>query len=109
MATIVQINYVNDISEEEVAARTNLDSARKIADQAGLQWKVWIRNPETRESGGIYLFDSREEAEAYVNGPIITALRASAAPVEVSVKYFDVREEPSAITRAPLSVAVAGS
>lgn len=106
MATIVQINFTNDVTEEELAAKTNLSVAQAIADVPGLLWKVWIRNPENRESGGIYLFESRRQAEEYVNGPIIGAIRTNPDARDLSIKFFEVREEPSRITRAPLEVPV---
>jgi hypothetical protein len=100
---IVQVNFINDISEEEVVARSTPQQAQTIAEVPGLLWKVWLRSPERRESGGIYLFESREAAEAYVTGPIVARIKGNPEYGQVSVKIFDVREEQSRITRAPLA------
>ena len=100
---IVQINFGNDVSEAEVEARTNPEQTQAIADVPGLLWKVWLRSPERRESGGIYLFESREAADAYVAGPIVARIKGNPDYQHVSVKIFDVREAPSRVTRAPLA------
>src|SRR6476661_401721 len=99
---IVQINFNWDVSEEEVAARSGPEQAQVFTTLPGLLWKIWLREPQRRESGGIYLFESREAAEAYVAGPIVARIRANPDFGEVTVKVFDVREGQSRITRAPL-------
>lgn len=100
---IVQINFDWDISEEEVAARSGPEQAQVFTTLPGLLWKVWLRSPERRESGGIYLFESREAAEAYVAGPIVARITGNPDFGNVTVKVFDVREGQSRITRAPLA------
>lgn len=102
MSVILQINFVNDVSEEELAANTSLDGAKAISELPGLHWKVWLRNPQSREGGGIYLFDTRAQAEAWVAGPVISGLRQNPKVSDFSAKIFEVREEVSRITRAPL-------
>jgi Putative mono-oxygenase ydhR len=106
MAVVLEINFVNDVSEEELAAATDLDAAKKIAAFPGLLWKVWIRDPRTRETGGVYLFESRTQAEAWVAGPTIQSIPRSEKVSNFSTKIFDIREEPSRITRAPIDVLV---
>jgi hypothetical protein len=53
-----------------------------------LRWKVWLMNEAQQEAGGIYLFDNKAAAEAYLN---------------ISAKLFDVMPDHSAITRGPLA------
>lgn len=108
---IVQINFGNDISEEELAIRSGPELAQVFTTLPGLLWKIWLRDPARRESGGIYLFESRAAAEAYVNGPIVARIKGNPDYADVSVKIFDVREGQSRITRAPLAglLAAAGA
>ena len=100
---IVQINFDWDISEEEVAARSGPEQAQVFTTLPGLLWKIWLRSPERHESGGIYLFESREAAEAYVDGPIVARIKGNPDFGNVTVKLFDIREGQSRITRAPLA------
>lgn len=76
------------------------DLAADIAAEPGLRWKIWTEAPEEGRAGGLYLFESRAEAEAYrdkhaarLEGFGITGIRAL---------ILDVNAGLSAITRAPL-------
>ena len=101
MAVILQINFVNEADEAAVAGM-NLSAAPHIAELPGLRWKVFIRDSKTQDGGGIYLFDTREQAEAWLAGPGVAAVRQAPTVHSFSAKIFDVLEEPSRITRAPL-------
>ena len=100
---IVQINYRRpDMPAEQWASRYTDDIAKPFVDMPGLNWKIWIDEPEQQLSGGIYLFATRQEAEAYVNGPIVARMKAHTALSDLSIRIFDIRERVSGLTRAPL-------
>jgi hypothetical protein len=100
---IVQINYRRpDMPSEEWAKRYTDDIATPFVAMQGLKWKIWIDEPEQQLSGGIYLFETRAEADAYVNGPIVARMKANTALSDLSIRVFDIRERVSALTRAPL-------
>lgn len=40
--------------------------AESINDEPGFIWKIWTENPSTQKAGGIYLFASEEQAQAYL-------------------------------------------
>ena len=73
--------------------------AGNLANVPGLIWKIWIVDEERRRGGGVYLFADRAAATAYVEGPIISQLRANPAVAGVEVELFDVFERASVITR----------
>lgn len=73
-----------------------------IAQQPGLCWKIWIGDEDRSEVGGIYLFESDKAARSFVNGPVFEQIKNNPAFKRVEAKLFDVNEECSAITRAPL-------
>lgn len=102
---IVQINYRRpDMPAEQWASRYTDDIAKPFVDMPGLNWKIWIDEPEQQLSGGIYLFATRQDAEAYVDGPIVARMKANAALSDLSIRVFDIRERVSGLTRAPLGV-----
>jgi len=78
------------------------EAATVIASVEGLIWKIWILQQEELEMGGMYLFASRETAEAYLNGPVVQAVRSNPAVVSTKSRLWDVESSLSAITRAPL-------
>ena len=98
---ILQVNVKFSIPRADLSAAW-LGAAQPIADTPGLVWKVWLMNDAESEAGGIYLFESKDAAQAYMAGPIVAALKASSVISNISAKLFDVLEEHSAVTRAPL-------
>ena len=105
---ILQVNLKFSIPRADLETAW-LGAAQPIADTPGLQWKVWLMNEAESESGGIYLFESKDAAEAYMGGPIIASLKASPAVSNISAKLFDVMPEHSGVTRAPLNPAFASA
>src|SRR5215813_2407160 len=77
--------------------------ARAIAAIPGLIWKVWILDEAANELGGVYLFASRAEAQAYVDGPILEHLRHDPRVVRVEHRMWDTHAL-SALTGAPDAV-----
>ena len=78
------------------------DPARAIAGVPGLIWKVWILDEAASELGGVYLFASRGEAQAYVDGPILEHLRHDprVARVEHRTSRASSASRPTRVSRA---------
>lgn len=66
MNVLLQIDfpYEGPFGEEMTEAFAPL--AESIRQEPGLIWKIWTENRETKESGGIYLFEDKASAEAYL-------------------------------------------
>ena len=98
---IVQINFDLTVPAAELQKH-----AAQIADRFnqvdGLLWKIWIVNEGQQITGGIYLFENIEKARNYADSDMVAKLRQDWTNVEV--KVFDVMEEPSRITKAPLTL-----
>ena len=77
--------------------------AQAISAVPGLIWKVWILDEAASELGGVYLFASRAQAQAYVDGPILEHLRHDPRVVRVEHRFWDTHAL-SATTRAPEAV-----
>jgi hypothetical protein len=100
---IVQINYRRpEMPQAEWDSRYTPERATPFLAVPGLQWKIWLDGSDQRRAGGIYLFADRAAADAYVNGPIVARMKANADIGELDVRVFDVRQNMSEITRAPL-------
>ena len=78
------------------------EAATIIASVEGLIWKIWVLQEEEFAMGGMYLFSNRQTAEAYLNHPVIQAVRGNPAVVSTESKLWDVESSLSALTRAPL-------
>jgi hypothetical protein len=99
---LLQINLKFNVAASDLkAAFAGL--ANDIAAVPGLRWKVWILNEQESEAGGIYLFESKESVQAYLEGPIVAGIQAHPALSDISVKQFDVLEDLTGITRGPIT------
>ncbi len=102
---ILQVNMKFNIPRAELESAW-LGAAEPIADTRGLVWKVWLMNEAEGEAGGIYLFEDEGSLQAYLDGPIVAALKGSPAVSDISAKTFDVLTSHTEITRGPYGVHV---
>ena len=82
---LLQVNVKFSIPKGDLEAAW-LGAAQPIADLPGLRWKVWLMNETEGEAGGIYLFESEGAAQAYLEGPIVAALKGRPAISNISAK-----------------------
>jgi hypothetical protein len=98
---LVQINFNYDLAREELNEGAK-EFVHPVQQVPSLLWKTWIVNDQEQLTGGIYLFENEEAAKAYIEGPIIDQIRNSPVFKNLSIKLFDIMEEPSKATRAPI-------
>jgi hypothetical protein len=99
---LIQINFKLNVSESEYTQAV-APLAQRVADTAGLQWKIWILNEAKREAGGIYLFADESSTDAFLAGPLIAQIKSAPLIGDFSVKEYDVMEALTAITRGPVT------
>jgi hypothetical protein len=102
---IWQVNFKFNVTPEQYADAV-APLAEPVSGVQGLLWKVWIVNPEEQEAGGIHLFTDQEALDAHASGEIIHTILNHPALSDFSVKTFDVMQENSRMTHAPLGAAV---
>ena len=99
--TVLQLRFKLRVPPDVLLAQSR-EAATIIASVEGLIWKIWVLQEEEFEMGGMYLFANRQTAEAYLNHPVIQAVRSNPAVVSTESKLWDVESSLSALTRAPL-------
>jgi len=102
MPVILQVTFPWDEDESAVRA-ASLAQARELARRDEFAWKIILRDPQARISGAVYLFADRHRAEAWR-----AELLARRGP-SVEARIFEVDEEASRLTRAPLDMPGAGA
>lgn len=75
------------------------DLAHSIAQEEGLIWKIWTENDQEKRAGGIYLFETYEQAKNYANKHQERLAFAGAS--DFMIHFFDVNTPLSLITKAP--------
>ncbi|TDR85272.1 YdhR family protein [Enterovirga rhinocerotis] len=105
MTIILQVNYRPSSAQAAAPEPKRIESARRIADTVGgLHWKVWIGSQEDGLRGGIYLFSDRASAEAWAEQDLRPRLTEGGGS-DILIRYFEVDEALSRITRAPIEPA----
>ena len=98
--TVLHLRFKLRVPPDDLLAHSR-EAATVIASVKGLIWKIWVFQKEEPEMGGMYLFASRETAEAYLNHPVIQSVRSNPAVVSSQSQLWDVESSLSSLTRAP--------
>ena len=98
---ILQINVRFNVSAEELAKEFEA-AAVHIAEVPGLKWKIFGMDEEEGEAAGLYLFEDDASRKAYLEGPIIARMKTLEAFSDITMKYFDVVDGATVITRGPV-------
>ena len=101
---ILQLNFKFNVSRNDYE-NTVSPMANDFAKVPGCQWKIWLMNEKENEAGGIYLFEDEKAVEQFKALPLVAAVLSHPALSDFSIKQFDILEEVSAVTNAPLSMA----
>ena len=100
MPVILQVDFPTQgpFKTEMTTAFKTLAESINLED--GMQWKIWTENSETKEAGGIYLFDCQENAQKYLK--MHTARLESFGLNNIRGKIFEVNQALSELNHAPL-------
>ncbi|UYV18005.1 monooxygenase [Halomonas qaidamensis] len=101
MSVILQVHFPFDgpFGDEMANAMTAL--AESINQEPGLIWKIWTEDADQKQAGGIYLFDTRANAEAYCN--MHTARLEAMGVTGIRAAILDTNAALSAINKGPLN------
>jgi hypothetical protein len=100
--SILVINFqLNGIGEAEY--REYVDKmAPAFIGIPGLIAKAWLADTASNTFGGIYFFDGREAAEAYLASEIVAGIRANPTFANLTTRMFDTIESATAVTQGRL-------
>lgn len=86
----------------------NDHAATQYGDTPGLISKIFLADPDDDTAyGGVYLWEARVDAEAYLNGDLIASLMASPQIADVQSGIYQVLPGPTSITGGPIAELVA--
>lgn len=101
MAYILQVDFKMEGPFGDKMAAQFKELAESINEEEGMLWKIWTEDAVAREAGGIYLFETKETAAAYLdmhskrlNGFGITVINS---------KIFAVNESLTKINKGPIN------
>lgn len=100
MAVVLQVDFPYTGPWGEAMAVQMQGLAASIAQEPGLIWKIWTEQPEHNQAGGIYLFDTADNARAYLE--MHSARLRGFGVVQVNASLSQVNSPLSLVDRAPL-------
>lgn len=73
------------------------DLAKSINKEKGFHQKIWTENQETKEAGGIYIFEEKQDAEKYAE---MHKKRLQSSSVKyIRVKIFKINKKLTKLNR----------
>jgi hypothetical protein len=105
---ILQVNFRFNVARAQYETMV-APMAQDFAEVPGCLWKVWLMNDQESEAGGIYLFADHASVEQFKGSPLVGAVLSHPALSDFSIKQFEVLEQVSRVTHAPLGATVAAA
>ncbi|MBO3099727.1 monooxygenase [Gelidibacter pelagius] len=100
MAVIMHVDFPHkDVWGKEMASQMK-ELAQSINKEPGFIWKFWTESNQDEMAGGVYMFDTRENAENYLK--MHSARLGEFGYSDIRGKVFEINEELSNICKAPL-------
>mmetsp|Transcript_6103 Transcript_6103/g.6035 ORF Transcript_6103/g.6035 Transcript_6103/m.6035 type:complete len:102 (+) Transcript_6103:37-342(+) len=100
MAYILQIDFKSNGPFGDELAEACGDLAKSINEEEGFMWKIWTESPERNEVGGIYVFESKQTAEKYLD--MHSQRLGSFGATDVRAKTFAINSKLTEITNGPV-------
>lgn len=100
MAYILQVDFSMDGPFGDEMAAAFSDLAKSINEEEGMLWKIWTENAEAQEAGGIYLFETKQSAEKYLD--MHTKRLAGFGIAPVNGKIFATNVALTEINKGPI-------
>lgn len=101
MAYLLQVDFPMQGPFGDEMSEAFTDLAKSITEEDGFIWKIWTEDAEAQESGGIYLFETKEAAEKYIE--MHTRRLAGFGITGIRAKIFAVNDKLSEITKGPIN------
>jgi hypothetical protein len=100
MAYVLQVDFTMNGPFGDEMAEEFSGLAKSINEEEGFMWKIWTESPETNQAGGIYIFETKETAEKYLE--MHSKRLASFGITDVNAKIFAINSKLTKITNGPL-------
>jgi Putative mono-oxygenase ydhR len=100
VAYVLQVDFKMNGPFGDEMAEAFSDLAKSINEEDGFIWKIWTESPETNEAGGIYIFETKETAEKYMD--MHSKRLASFGITDVNAKIFAINSKLTEITKGPI-------
>ncbi|MDT7829325.1 monooxygenase [Pricia sp. S334] len=99
MAVIMYVDFPHKKIWGKEMANQMKELAQSITKEPGFIWKFWTESKKEEMAGGVYMFDSRENADQYLK--MHSQRLAEFGYSDIRGKIFEINNELSTIGKAP--------
>ena len=99
MAVIMHVDFPHKDGWGKEMASQMKELAQSINKEPGFIWKFWTESKKDNMAGGVYMFDTRENAENYLK--MHSKRLGEFGYSDIRGKVFEINEELSKICKAP--------
>lgn len=100
MAYVLQVDFKMDGPFGDEMAQSFSDLAKSINEEPGFLWKIWMEDSEAKIAGGIYIFETKETAEQYLD--MHSKRLAGFGINDVNAKILAINPKLTEITNGPI-------
>ncbi|MFD2551751.1 monooxygenase [Bizionia sediminis] len=100
MAVIMYVDFPHKGKWGDALAQEMTQLIESIVEEPGFIWKFWTENKDTQEAGGVYMFETKEAAENYLN--MHTERLKSFGYTNIRSRIFNINQKLSKMGKAPL-------
>lgn len=100
MPKLLQMDFPFSGHFGDEMAESLRELALSINGEPGFMWKIWTENSAQNRAGGIYLFETEEDARAYLDKH--RARLEEFGISDINAHIFDVNPTLSRLNHAPL-------
>ncbi|SMO39982.1 Putative mono-oxygenase ydhR [Saccharicrinis carchari] len=101
MTVIMYVDFPHAGPFGEEMAKQMSGLAKSINNEPGMIWKIWTQNEADKTAGGVYLFNSRENAEKYL--AMHSERLSQMGYSEIRGRIFEINELLSNINNGPFA------
>ncbi|WP_432358753.1 monooxygenase [Sporosarcina sp. UB5] len=101
MPYLLQVDFPFEGPFGEEMTKAFTDTAKSINNEEGVIWKIWTEYEETKEAGGVYLFETEQHAENYL--AMHTKRLNGFGITDIQAKIFNVNESLSRLNNGPIT------
>ncbi|WP_438317945.1 monooxygenase [Sporosarcina sp. FA9] len=102
MAYLLQVDFKMDDPYGEEMSKGFVELAQSINNEPGMIWKIWTEDAGAKEAGGIYQFETKETAQAYLE--MHSARLISFGIQDIRGKIFEINVPLSMINHGPIEI-----
>lgn len=100
MTKLLQVDFKVPGPFTEEMRGMMVELAKSINNEPGMIWKIWTQSPKSQLGGGVYLFESEETAQNYLD--MHSARLLKMGMTELRGVIFDINEPLTDINKGPV-------